>query len=194
MTTNQYLSAFAIALTFYGFYPYIRSILSNKVKPHVFSWVIWATTTFIVFFAQLEGGGGVGAWPTGVSAIITCYVAYLAYKGIGDINITRLDWVFFITAMSSIPFWYITSDPLWAVIILTTVDVFGLAPTLRKAHDKPFEESVQFYGIITVRNLISIIALDIYSTTTILFPAVVAFFCVVLIVVVIYRRHELNKQ
>lgn len=160
----------------------------------MFSWVIWAITTFIVFFAQLEGGGGAGAWPTGVSAIITCYVAYLAYKTLGDIKITQLDWVFFITAMSSIPFWYLTADPLWAVIILTTVDVFGLAPTLRKAYDKPFEESVQFYAITTVRNLISIIALDIYSTTTILFPAAVAFFCVVLIVVVVYRRRELNEQ
>jgi len=192
MSFKDILSAVAIFLTFYGFYPYIRSILKNEFKPHVFSWIIWATTTFIVFFAQLEGGGGVGAWPTGVSATITCYVAYLAYKKIGDIKITRLDRVFFLIAMSSIPFWYVTADPLWAVIILTTVDVFGLAPTLRKAYDKPYEESVQFYAIITVRNLISIIALDIYSTTTILFPAAVAFFCIILIVVVIYRRRALN--
>lgn len=194
MSFKEVLSALAIFLTFYGFYPYIRDILKNKFKPHVFSWVIWATTTFIVFFAQLEGGGGAGAWPTGVSAIITCYVAYLAYKNIGDITITRLDWLFFVSAMSSLPFWYLTADPLWAVIILTAVDIFGLAPTLRKAHDKPEEESVQFYAIITVRNLISIIALDIYSTTTILFPAAVAFFCIVLIIVVIYRRRELKTQ
>lgn len=193
MTVNEILSYIAIALTFYSFYPYIRSILQNEFKPHVFSWVIWATTTFIVFFAQIEGGGGAGAWPTGVSALITCYVAYLAYKNIGDIKITRLDWVFFLTAMSSIPFWYLTADPFWAVIILTTVDVFGLVPTLRKAYDKPYEESVQFYAITTVRNIISIVALDIYSTTTILFPAAVAFFCFVLIVVVLYRRRELEQ-
>lgn len=190
---KEALSYIAIALTFYGFYPYIRDILKNKFKPHVFSWVIWATTTLIVFFAQLEGGGGVGAWPTGVSAIITCYVAYLAYKNIGDIKITRLDWVFFLTAMSSIPFWYLTSDPLWAVIILTAVDVFGLAPTLRKAYDKPLEESVQFYSITTVRNIISIIALEVYSITTILFPAAVGVFCLLLIAVIVYRRRELES-
>lgn len=190
---KEALSYIAIALTFYGFYPYIRDILKNKFKPHVFSWVIWTTTTLIVFFAQLEGGGGVGAWPTGVSAIITCYVAYLAYKNIGDIKITRLDWVFFLTAMSSIPFWYLTSDPLWAVIILTAVDVFGLAPTLRKAYDKPLEESVQFYSITTVRNIISIIALEVYSITTILFPAAVGVFCLLLIAVIVYRRRELES-
>jgi hypothetical protein len=83
---KEALSVLAIALTFYGFYPYIRSIRLGEFKPHVFSWIIWATTTLIVFFAQLEGGGGVGAWPTGVSAVITCYVAYLAYKNLGDIK------------------------------------------------------------------------------------------------------------
>ena len=46
-------SATAIALTFAAFLPYIRSIRSGKTKPHVFSWVIWGLTTFVVFLAQL---------------------------------------------------------------------------------------------------------------------------------------------
>jgi len=191
---KETLTFIAIALTFYGFYPYIRSILRNEFKPHVFSWVIWASTTWIVFFAQLEGGGGLGAWPTGVSALITCYVAFLAYKNKADIEITRLDWLFFVAAMSSLPFWYFTSNPLWAVIILTSVDVFGLVPTIRKAHSKPFEESVHFYSIITVRNIISIIALEVYSITTILFPAAVGVFCLILIAVIVYRRRELASS
>lgn len=191
--TKEALSILAIALTFYGFYPYIRSIRLSEFKPHMFSWIIWATTTFIVFFAQIEGGGGAGAWPTGVSAIITCYVAYLAYKNIGDIKITRLDWVFFLTAMSSIPFWYVTADPLWAVIILTTVDVFGLAPTLRKAYSFPNEESIHFYSIILLRNIISLVALELYSVTTMLFPAAVSVFCLILIMMIVYRRRILNK-
>ena len=47
------LSGLAIALTFVAFVPYIRSILQGVTKPHVFSWVIWGTTTVIVFFAQV---------------------------------------------------------------------------------------------------------------------------------------------
>ena len=37
---KELLSAVAIALTFVAFLPYIRSILTNKTKPHVFSWLI----------------------------------------------------------------------------------------------------------------------------------------------------------
>ncbi|MES9971296.1 MAG: hypothetical protein ABW092_14785 [Candidatus Thiodiazotropha sp.] len=50
-----------------------------RTKPHVFSWVIWGSTTFIVFLAQLEAGGGVGAWPIGISGLITLFIALLAF-------------------------------------------------------------------------------------------------------------------
>lgn len=60
-------SGLAIILTFVAFVPYVRSILQGQTKPHVFSWIIWGTTTLIVFLAQLEAHGGVGAWPIGIS-------------------------------------------------------------------------------------------------------------------------------
>jgi hypothetical protein len=50
---------------------YIHSIQQGTTKPHVFSWVIWGSTTFVVFLAQLADKGGAGAWPIGVSGIIT---------------------------------------------------------------------------------------------------------------------------
>ena len=77
--SKELLSAAAIILTFALFIPYIRSIHLGKTKPHVFSWVIWGLGTLIVFFAQLAGRGGIGAWPIGVSGIITSYIALLAY-------------------------------------------------------------------------------------------------------------------
>lgn len=122
---KEILSAVAIALTFAAFVPYIRAIVSGATRPHVFSWVIWGATTFVVFLAQLEGKGGIGAWPIGVSGSITIFVAVLAYVKRTDITITRTDWMFFVSALSSLPLWYFTSDPLWAVVILTTVDILG---------------------------------------------------------------------
>ena len=37
---KEILSAIAIAITLVAFVPYIRAILSNKIRPHVLSWVI----------------------------------------------------------------------------------------------------------------------------------------------------------
>lgn len=188
MTHKALLSTAAIALTFIAFIPYIRSIINNEIKPHVFSWLIWGATTFVVFLAQREGGGGAGAWPIGVSGCVTLFIALLAYIKRSDICITKTDWLFFVSAMASLPLWYFTSDPLWAVVILTTVDVLGFGPTFRKAYAFPHSESLLFFALFTARNLIVIAALEHYSVTTVLFPAVIAAACVFLMSMMSYRR------
>lgn len=189
---KELFSAVAIALTFIAFLPYIRSILQGKTKPHVFSWLIWGSTTFVVFLAQLADNGGAGAWPIGVSGIITLYVAFLAYTKKSDSTITKADWLFFILAMTSLPLWYLTSDPLWSVLILTTVDVMGFGPTIRKAYHHPLEEQLTFFMIFVARNFIAIVALEHYSLTTVLFPAVTAVACMMLVLMVAYRRRILK--
>lgn len=192
MMYKEIFSAIAIALTFIAFLPYIRSIIQEETKPHVFSWIIWGFTTFIVFLAQVEDSGGIGAWPIGVSGVITLYVAFLAYIKKSDITITKTDWLFLIMAMASLPFWYFSSNPLWAVAILTTVDVIGFGPTIRKSYNHPFEEQVTFFAIFAIRNLLVIIALEHYSVTTVLFPAVISAVCVMLIFMITYRRRVLS--
>ncbi|NOZ38532.1 MAG: hypothetical protein GXP11_10845 [Gammaproteobacteria bacterium] len=188
---KELLGGVAIALTFIAFLPYIRSIRQGKTRPHVFSWVIWGATTFVVFLAQLADKGGAGAWPIGVSGIITIYVAYLAYMKKSDSTITRTDWIFFTAAMMSLLLWYLTSDPLWAVVILTMVDLVGFGPTFRKAYVRPFEEQLTFFVIMATRNLISIMALEYYSLITVLFPAVTGIACLKFILMVVYRRRML---
>ncbi|MCU7931938.1 MAG: hypothetical protein KZQ90_14140 [Candidatus Thiodiazotropha sp. (ex Codakia rugifera)] len=185
---KELFSLVAIGLTFIAFYPYIRSIILGQTKPHVFSWIIWGSTTFIVFLAQFEEGGGVGAWPIGISGLITFYVAFLAYRTKSDITISSIDWVFFITALMSLPIWYFTSDPLWAVVILTAIDVVGFGPTIRKAFVRPYDEDLRFFLLFMMRNTLVIMALEHYSLTTVLFPAVIAGVCLIFILMVVHRR------
>ena len=188
LSYKEMLSAVAIALTFVAFIPYIRGVLSGSTKPHVFSWVIWGTTTFMVFLAQIEAKGGVGAWPIGVSGSMTILVALLAYVKRADISITKIDWLFFTAAMSALPLWYLSSDPLWAVIILTIVDILGFGPTVRKAYHYPHAESLPFFSLFAARNTLVVMALQHYSVTTVLFPAVIAAACMLLMVMIMYRR------
>jgi hypothetical protein len=189
---KQLLGAIAIGLTVIAYYPYIRSIIQGKTKPHVFSWVIWGTSTCIVSLAQLADKGGEGAWVIGFSGIISIYVAFLAYIKRSDSSITRIDRLFFIVAMTALPIWYLTSDPLWAVVILTTVDVFGFAPTFRRSYISPFEEQLMFYVVMALRNLVVVSALKNYSLTTVLFPATIALACLIFSLMVVYRRRVLT--
>ena len=191
---KEVFSAIAIALTFIAFIPYIRSIHLGKTKPHAFSWIIWASVTFIIFLAQLSDHAGAGAWPIGVSGLITLYVAFLAYTKKSDRMISNIDWLFFILAMASLPLWYFTSNPLWSVVILTTVDLLGFVPTFRKSYNHPYEEQLTFFNLMASRNLISIIALENYSIITLLFPAATAIACILFVLMVIIRREKLKKD
>ncbi|MEW8693754.1 MAG: hypothetical protein AB2535_22195 [Candidatus Thiodiazotropha endolucinida] len=191
---KEIISGLAIAVTFIAFFPYIHSILVGRTKPHVFSWVIWGSTTFIVFLAQLEDGGGAGAWPIGISGLITLYIALLAYRKKADITITNLDWAFFTAAMASIPIWYFTSDPTWAVILLTTIDVIGFGPTIRKAFVHPYDEDLKFFALFALRNLLVVMALERYTIATMLFPAVIATVCLFFIVLIVYRRRTIRLE
>jgi hypothetical protein len=169
VTGKQIAGAVAVALTLYAFYPYLRGILRGAVRPHVFSWVIWGATTVIVFVAALQSGGGFGAWVIGLSGTLTLIVALLAWLRRADVTITRLDWLFFLCAASSLPLWYFTASPLWAVVVLTVVDLLGFGPTLRKAWVQPYSESPGFYGIFVLRNVLVLLALESYSLATWLF-------------------------
>jgi len=183
-----------VILTFIAFVPYIQSILRGRTRPHVFSWVIWGLTTVVVFFAQLADHGGVGAWPVGISGLVTIYIAILAYIRKSDSSITRLDWLFFVLALISLPLWYFAGDPLWAVVVLTMVDLLGFGPTVRKAYFFPNEERLALFAIMAVRNMLVIGALEHYSWTTCLFPAAISAACLLMIVMVLSRRRLCSAQ
>lgn len=191
MFYKETFSLIAIAITLAAFIPYIREIFRGTIRPHIFSWVIWGVTTLLIFLAQLEDNGGAGTWPIGVSASITIFIAYLAYVKRADVTITRADWLFFIVALLSLPLWYWTADPLWAVILLTVIDVAGFGPTIRKAYQFPYSESLLFFGLFMLRNVLVMLALENLTLTTLLFPAVMLILCMLMMAIIAYRRRVL---
>ncbi|MEM1433836.1 MAG: hypothetical protein AAGG11_07280 [Pseudomonadota bacterium] len=187
-------SSAAFVLTFALFVPYVLSIQRGTTVPHVFSWIIWAFGTFVVFLAQLADGGGIGAWPIGFSACITAYIALLAFQRRHRITITRIDWVLLALAASATPAWSLTADPLWAVVLLTAADLIGFGPTLRHAFFNPHLEHPGFFLFGAVRNTFVILALENLSWTTVLFPAAVGGACLLLALLLLIRRSMLARN
>jgi hypothetical protein len=109
-----------------------------------------------------------------------------------DLSITPLDWGCLVVALLALPIWLVTSNPLWAVLILTIIDLVGFGPTVRKAYSKPHEERVWFFLLGALRNALVIVALEYYSPTTIVFPAAVGIACVGLAVFIAFRRQLLT--
>ena len=190
---KQLFSLLALVLTFVAFLPYMRAILRDETRPHVFSWLIWAGGTVVVFFAQLADGAGIGAWPIGISGAVTFLVAFLAMRTTADTTIVASDWVYLALAITALPLWWLTSDPLYAVVILTIVDLLGFGPSMRKAYGAPHEENATFFTLMALRNGCVVLALEAYTWATVLFPAAAGIACVLFVALILLRRRAVAQ-
>lgn len=189
-STLEILGALAVAIGLIGYAFYARGILKGKVKPHAFSWLVWALLTGVAFFAQLADGGGPGAWVTGMSALLSFIFAAVGLGASSRTYITKSDWSFFIAAIVAIPIWYFTGNPLWSVIIITVIDAIAYVPTFRKAYFHPDTEDVTQYFLAGTKYLVGILALSAFSITTVLYPLSLVITNAAFVAMVFVRRNK----
>src|SRR5262245_8908782 len=87
----------AVLLVFIGYIPYLRDIIKRKTIPHVYSWFLWAITTFIIFILQISDNAGLGALVT-LTVVIMCVVVIILslIKHKSNMDITKIDTLFLI--------------------------------------------------------------------------------------------------
>lgn len=162
----------AVFLTFAGYVPYIRSILKNKTKPHIYSWFVWILDAFIIFALQITHGAGTGAFVTLAAGLMCLTVLVLTIIKKGKSEITLIDTIFLILACIALIIWLLAKQPLVSALLITSVDLLGLIPTVRKSWYKPYSETPYFYVLNTLRFALTLAALQEYSIITVLYPGV----------------------
>lgn len=191
-TYKTAISSIAIALTFLGYLPYFRDILREKTRPHIFSWLIWGIVTTIIFALQVSAGAGFGAYVTLAVAAISLAIFLMSLKN-GNRDIKKLDVVFLILALLSIPLWLVVEQPVLSIVLLSTIDMLGFVPTIRKSWNDPYSETLALYVITTVRHAFSILSLLEYNIITMLFPLTWIFANAGFAVLLILRRKKLGS-
>ncbi len=86
------LGTIAVLMVFIGYIPYLRDSIKGKTKPHMFSWLVGMTISFIAFGLQIQDKAGPGAFVTLSAAIISAVILVLAIKN-EDKDITKIDFV-----------------------------------------------------------------------------------------------------
>ncbi|MNE53542.1 hypothetical protein D3C80_1482760 [compost metagenome] len=120
-------------------------------------------------------------------ALLCFLVVGLSYRT-GTRYISGGDWIAFIVAMLAIPIWVLTDNPLYAVVVVTLIDIAAFYMTMRKAIISPNEESIGFYVLATLQYALSMLAIESYNPTTLLNPLVLALTSSLLIGIMAWRR------
>ena len=183
----------AVALTFIGYIPYIKDTVKGKTKPPIYSWFLWGFVTLIAFALQISGNAGAGAFVT-LAAGLTCFVIFGFGLKIGEKDITRSDTVFFILAFIAIILWLFAKQPLLSVILVSTIDMLGFIPTIRKSWHKPHTETLFTYLLNTFRFALAIFALQKYTIITSLYPITWILANGLFSILLIIRRKQISNS
>ncbi|MDD3371868.1 MAG: hypothetical protein PHE27_08615 [Alphaproteobacteria bacterium] len=165
MISKDVMGALSLVIAFVSYVPYVRSIFVARTKPHAFSWLVWGLSSAVAFFAQISDNAGAGAWVTGFSAAVCIGIGIIAVFR-GEKNITRGDWISFLSTILAIPLWIVTKDPLWSVLLVTGIDAVAYYPTFRKSYAKPDEELAFKYVLTAVKHGLSLLALQNFTLVT----------------------------
>lgn len=193
MTFHLFFALLAIGMMMSSRGVYFLSIWRGKTRPHAFSWFIWGVISTIGVVAQFVEGAGVGAWPRAFGAA-TCFVIVALALFKGEKNITRTDWITLSVALTAIPLWVLTKTPVWSVILVCAIDTIGYLPTLRKAWHRPHEETPNGYALSCLGAFFSLIAIEVYTPSTWLYPFVLTITNGSMAAFLILRKRHKNKS
>lgn len=185
------IAAVGIEILAYGIY--FWSIYKGDTKPHAFTWFVWGVLGAVSFAAVLVSGGEAGAWVLGVNALFGFIIA-----GIGvyqkHVEYDLLDWLALLGALLGIYLWWLTSNALYAVILVSISDALAFGMTMRKAYRSPFQENASSYGVGIIYYILSIFALGSLTLTTFLYPLVIIILDLVLVGIIVVRRKSVKTE
>lgn len=179
--------ALSLGLGLAVFLPYYLGIFKKTARPHFFSWFTWGILTALGFVLSSGEGGGEGSWIFALQSILCLGVAvYALFRG--EKNITRTDWIFFISAIAAMSVYLFIKIPVAAIILTALTDFLAFLPTFRKSFKKPYEEPVLAYIFAFFSFLFSLGALENYSFVTMFYLLTLVLTNSAFVIFVLIRR------
>lgn len=165
---------------------YFKGMLTGKIKPHAFSWLIWGLLAGNGFIAQVSADAGIGAWATGVTSL-ACLTIFGTAMFRGDTTILRLDWALLTLALISFGLLFLIEDKTLSLCVTLFATLLGFSMTWRKAWRLPHEEAALSFGLNAIKFLPAIFALQTYSFLTIAYPLTAGLANAVVVAIVLLR-------
>jgi hypothetical protein len=179
-------------LAIYYAVPYIIDIIKGKTQPHLYSWLVWTILQVVGSFAHFSDGGGYGSLPLAVGALSCLTILLLSFK-YGTKNINRFDFICLVLSFISIYLYFIIKNPLATVILIVIADTIGFLPTMRKGFEEPYSETLSTWSISFTSNFLGLLALQRYTTVTVLYTSVLMVTNLVMFLILYFRRKIISN-
>jgi hypothetical protein len=175
------------------FVPYLRDIFRKRTKPHAYSWLVWSLLQGVGVIAQFQAGAGYGAWGLTLGAFF-CFTIFVLSLKFGTKNITKFDSACLAASLIAIVFYIVFKNPLWSIVLVSLIDFIGFLPTFRKAYQEPETETASAFALSALANFFSLLAIQDYSVTTVLYIASLVVTNVSFVSMLLIRKRILARR
>ncbi|MSU55110.1 MAG: hypothetical protein EXS46_01045 [Candidatus Taylorbacteria bacterium] len=138
---NYFFGIAAGALSVIAFTPYVFSIVKGETRPSASSWWTWFLISLITTSSTWYAGA---TWAVLVLPVWLCFsylvVSILSVK-YGDNNWDLMNKFCVLGALVGAILWWITGEPLVALVISIVADVFASIPNFRHVLKNPEQEN-----------------------------------------------------
>jgi len=193
MPVKELLSLLGMFLAIYCLIPYYKGIFARTNKPHIYTWAIFTIIAGIAAAVQFAEDAGPGKWVMALNTFMCLTIVLLSLR-YGEKDIRRSDGVSLALALTIIPVWLLTNNPLWAVLMAMGIELFACYPTLRKSWSKPHEEVAQTWFLSSFMFIVSVMALEQISFVTAAYPLFVAMINFLVFFILLWRRRVMAAR
>lgn len=149
--------------------PYLIDIFKGTTKPERASWLIWSVLGTVAFFSQLAKGATDSLWLNGLDTLGSTVTFILAIKfGMG--GLAKRDIASIIFAIGGMALWFVTKEPMVALIIVVLVDFAGSILTIIKAYETPETETLSTWIILFFSGMLAAVSVGELNFSLLLYP------------------------
>ena len=149
--------------------PYVRDMFAHKTKPQRTSFLIWALLGLIAFFSQLadEASWSLLLPLADATAVLIIFLLSINY-GVGGFN--REDKAALLFSAVGLLLWYLTDEPLFALIITILIDASATALTIHKTYRNPHTETFISWLLASVAGITAMLAVGDLDLSLLIYP------------------------
>ena len=185
-----YIIIFTALINAFGWIMYIKDTLKWKTKPNKITWWIWAAAPLIwsawMYFSQWLTWNILPVFMAGFIPLLIFISSFVNKNSYWEL--TKLDYICLILAILALILWWITNNPLLAIIFWILADFFAALPLIIKIYKFPETENIFPFFAWLIANLSAFLVIKEWKPEEYLFPSYLVFICSALIIAYFWKR------
>ncbi len=189
----HYIVIFTVILNSLWWIWYIINTLKWKTKPNKITWWIWAAAPLIWSAATISSQWFIWAvlpvFMAGFIPLMIFLASFISKKSYW--KLWKLDYWCLALAVLALLLWFITEQPLLAIIFWVLADLLAAIPLLIKIHKYPETETIWPFITLLIANASAFLVIQNWVLEEYLFPLYLVIICSI-IILAYYSKRLLN--